>query len=154
MPTDPSASLSIDIRICGNIPRHEMSGFFGGAPASRSTLPSRRHALNASGLAETNGSPTLHKISICDAGKKALSDLIFQRSEAMKQTPGQQHGQVLQNVIPFDLVIPPWAVTARGESVLEVSFPFSYLMIGVVSQICFLRCPSARLRIAWCPIEC
>lgn len=121
MQTEPSAihnnNLSIDVRICGNIPRNEMH-FGNGAPSDWNTLTSRQPALNASGLAETNGSPTLRKISICDAGKKVLSDLIFQRSEAMMKS--DTGGQVLQHVIPYELKIPPWAVAAQGESFLEV----------------------------------
>lgn len=108
-------NLSIDVRICGNIPRNEMNGYFG-APDNSTCLTSRRHTLNAGCLAETNGSPTLHKIGICDRREKAPANLTTQRPETMSV---HSTGQVLQSVFPHELVTPPWAVAARGESRLE-----------------------------------
>jgi hypothetical protein len=145
--------VTVDIRLCGDIPRNEMKERLVGAPGlARRSLHSRPSALNASCLAATNGLPTLHKTTICDA----LCDLIVQNKSASNKMKLLQRGntinddQVLQPVLSVDFFVPNWAVAARGESRLEVCHSKmqhlpttdSYALLSVLSL------PSAGLRIA------
>jgi hypothetical protein len=145
--------VTVDIRLCGDIPRNEMKERLVGAPGlARRSLHSRPSALNASCLAATNGLPTLHKTTICDA----LCDLIVQNKSASNKMKQLQRGntiiddQVLQPVLSVDFFVPNWAVAARGESRLEVCRPkMSTLADHRFSRapLCFLFLP-AGLRIA------
>lgn len=110
--TDSNTFVTVDIRLCGDIPRNEMKERLGAPSLARRSLASRASSLNASCLAETNGSPTLHKTTICDA----ISNLMVQKSEMNRMNDGQ----VLQPVLPVDFYVPKWAVSAKGESILEV----------------------------------
>lgn len=104
-------AMTVDIRLCGNIPRDEMKERFG---APRLALLSRPTSLNTGLLAETNGSSTLTKTRVCD---DELAGLIIQSSNKMQQCL-ENRGPSSQNAV--DLLVPSWAVPARGESRLEV----------------------------------
>lgn len=124
--------MSVDIRLCGNIPRNEIKERFG-APCSLTALPSltSRHEISTGlCLAETNGSPTLPK-TICDAALDTAKLSILHNStnnENMTRgvlvekqyAPQQSHAQVLEP--------PTWAVPARGETRLEVGSFIFWLM--------------------------
>jgi len=135
-PSDSTNTMSVDIRLCGNIPRNEMKERFG-APCSLTALPSlsltSRHGIStAFSLAETNGSPTLPK-TICDAALATGSNLSILHNSTNNENmtravliekqyaPQQSHAQVLEP--------PTWAVPARGETRLEVGslLTFNYV---------------------------
>jgi len=121
-PSDTTNTMSVDIRLCGNIPRNEMKDRFGGAPLTLTALTSRT-GISAHRLAETNGGPTLPK-TVCDSSFPSAPALILQNSTNNndKMARGvlvenqQHHSQPLAPV----LEPPSWAVPARGETRLEV----------------------------------
>jgi len=120
-PSDTTNTMSVDIRLCGNIPRNEMKDRFGGAPLTLTALTSRT-GISAHRLAETNGGPTLPK-TVCDSSFPSAPALILQNSTNNndKMARGvlvenqQHHSQPLAPV----LEPPSWAVPARGETRLE-----------------------------------
>jgi len=118
-PSDSKNTMSVDIRLCGNIPRDELKVRFG-APCSL-TLTSRP-GISALGLAETNGCPTLPK-TVCDT---SLSPgLILQNTT--NNNDGTNNNMVRgvlvekhqQQALAPVLEPPSWAVPARGETRLE-----------------------------------
>lgn len=116
-PNDTLNTMTVDIRLCGNIPRNEMKVCFG-APYPTTALTSQVPHLSTSCLAETNGCPTLRKTALCD--QALLSGLIIQNSDNMKRGVLTEKQQPLSPV----LEPPSWAVPARWEARLEVSFCF------------------------------
>jgi hypothetical protein len=112
-PYDNINTMTVDIRLCGNIPRHEMKSRFG-APYPTTALTSQADFLSTACLAETNG-PTLRKINHCN-------------NEALESLTNQKHLNMLNGLssekqLPLTPVIEPpsWAVPARLETRLEVS---------------------------------
>ena len=118
--------MSVDIRLCGNIPRRDMEEHIlgsQGAPCSLSALPSGANTLSTKCLAVDNAlndaAPTHRTIGVCDG----LTSLLLQnKTKAMG---------VLQDKQPFvPLFEPPsWAVPARGETRLEVCTGLGSLFI-------------------------
>lgn len=106
-------NMTVDIRLCGNIPRNEMKERFG-APFPVTAPASETKSLSSSCLAGTNGS-TLRKINLCE-GHRALTSLIIPNMDSMKRGVLTEKQQ--QPVITV-LEPPSWAVPARGETRLE-----------------------------------
>lgn len=128
-PIDTTNTMSVDIRLCGNIPRNEIKERFG-APCSLvvpdlTSLTSRPGISVAFGLAETNGCPTLPK-TICDAALSTGNFSILQNTtnsnneNMVRGVLSEKHPQQ-QLHVPSLLQPPTWAVPAKGETRLEVS---------------------------------
>ena len=103
--------MTVDIKLCGNIPRNEMKAFFR-APCPTTALTSHAEYLNTACLAETNG-PTPRKISI--GSDRPLEGITIQNTINML-------GILTDKQQPLAPVLEPpsWAVPARYESRLEV----------------------------------
>ena len=104
--------MTVDIRLCGNIPRNEMKARFC-APCPTTASTSHPGHLSTACLAETNGSPTHRKITLCD---RALTGIIIQNTDNMRRGVLTEKQQPLAPV----LEPPSWAVPAIGETRLEV----------------------------------
>jgi hypothetical protein len=102
-------TMTVDIRLCGNIPRHEMNALFG-APYPATALTSHADRLSTTCLAETNG-PTPGPIR---------SDQVF--ATATTNSSNMLFAATVDKQSPLAPVLEPpsWAVPARGESRLEV----------------------------------
>ena len=131
-----SQTMTVDIRLCGNIPRRDMDEHLlrpRGAPCSLSALPSGAKTLSTNCLAvddALNEATPTHRtigntIGVCDG----LTSLLLQnKNKAMG---------VLQDKPFVPLFEPPsWAVPARGETRLEVR------VLGSVRIGCSVRVPS------------
>ena len=123
-PSDTTNTMSVDIRLCGNIPRNEIKERFGAPfPMAVRSLTSRSGISAALGLAETNGSSTLPK-TICDEGFVNENLSILQNttnSEKMILGVLIEKQCAQQPPCTQPLLEPPsWAVPARGETRLEV----------------------------------
>jgi len=109
--------MSVDIRLCGNIPRKELQDHFTlpGAPCILSALTSQAATLSTSCLAGANVSdnryPTHHTTTLCDD----LRGFVAHNKSNMRSA--------LQETQPLSPLFEPpsWAVPARGETRLEVS---------------------------------
>lgn len=110
---DTINTMTVDIRLCGNIPRNEMKARFG-APCPTTASTSQAGHLSTACLAETNGSPTHRKITLCD--RAALNGIIIQNTDNMRRGVLTEKQQPLAPV----LEPPSWAVPAMGETRLEV----------------------------------
>ena len=113
-PNDYTNTMTVDIRLCGDIPRNEMKARFG-APCPTTALTSQAKHLSTSRLAVINGSPTLHKTALCD---QAFPVLTIQNTDNIML----QRNVLTEMQQPFAPVLEPpsWAVPARGETRLEV----------------------------------
>jgi hypothetical protein len=122
-PNDNINTMTVDIRLCGNIPRNEMKAHFG-APYPTTALTSQADYLSTACLAETNG-PTLRKINRCS--DEALEGLTIQKTINMLNVLSTEKQLPLTPV----LEPPSWAVPARVETRLEVRM----CLISVVFQL-------------------
>ena len=151
-PIDTTNTMSVDIRLCGNIPRNEIKERFG-APCSLvvpdlTSLTSRSGISAAFGLAETNGCPTLPK-TICDAALSTGNLSILQNTTNNNENMArgvlaEKHPQQQLHVQPL-LQPPSWAVPAKGETRLEVGHVILRSAESVVDAIthpCFLSLSS------------
>lgn len=113
-------TMTVDIRLCGNIPRHEMNALFG-APYPATALTSHADRLSTTCLAETNG-PTPGPI----------------RSEEVLATTNYSinmlHAVDKQSPLAPVLEPPSWAVPARGESRLEVRVDMLWLCKSITDR--------------------
>jgi hypothetical protein len=123
IPIDHSNAMTVDIRLCGNIPRNEMNTLFG-APCPTTALTSQADHLSTSCLAETNG-PTLRKIN--HYSDQALGGLTIQNTINMLNVLSEKQ-------LPLAPVLEPpsWAVPARCETRLEVNLLQCYVYL-----VCF-----------------
>ena len=106
--------MSVDIRLCGNIPRNEMKAHFG-APYPTTASTSHPEYLSTACLAETNG-PTLRKPN--NSIDEAMDGLTIQKTINMLNVLSSEKQLPLTPV----LEPPSWAVPARVETRLEVRF--------------------------------
>ena len=99
-------SMTVDIRLCGNIPRHEMNALFGAPyPATALTSHAGRFSATANG-------PTLCPIR---------SDEAIATTATKLSAINMCHAAVDQQSPLAPVLEPPsWAVAARGETRLEV----------------------------------
>ena len=111
-PNDTINTMTVDIRLCGNIPRNEMKAHFG-APYPTTALTSQPDHLSTASLAEANG-PTLHKLNNCS--DDGLEGLTIQKTINMLNVLSSDKQLPLTPV----LEPPSWAVPARVETRLEV----------------------------------
>lgn len=116
----PVQTMSVDIRLCGNIPRKDLKEhFLSGAPCSSGALTSQTHSLNMTCSAGTNGSdsggPTHRTIGFCDGISCLGSGIVLQNNSNMRNNTTQERQQPL---VPL-FEPPSWAVPARGETRLE-----------------------------------
>lgn len=118
-PNDNTNTMTVDIRLCGNIPRNEMKARFG-APCPTTALTSRTDCLSTACLAETNGYPTLRKTALFDH-QSLLTGLIIRNSTSAAD---MTRGVLTEKQQPLSPVLEPpsWAVPASGETWLDVSF--------------------------------
>ena len=139
--------MSVDIRLCGNIPRDELKVRFG-APCSLALTS--RPGISALGLAETNGCPTLPK-TVCDTALS--SGLILQNTT--NNNDGTNNNMVRgvliekhqQQALAPVLEPPSWAVPARGETRLEVR------LCGSLFALAFFLIQLGSLTILLCFFE-
>ena len=128
-------TMTVDIRLCGNIPRRDMKQHFSGAQRSLLALASQRGApmttdCSTENNASDNDGSSHRTISLCDNISKVLQN---QSNFRAQETP---------STVPI-IEPPSWAVPARGETRLEVCPPFvgKYLLMGLLSNIvlCFFH---------------
>ena len=113
---DTLNTMTVDIRLCGNIPRNEMKSHFG-APYPTTASTSQSDYLSTACLAEANG-PTLRKRNNCS--EVALDGLTIQKTINMLNVLSSEKQLPLTPV----LEPPSWAVPARVETRLEVRTEF------------------------------
>lgn len=107
--------MSVDIRLCGNIPRSDMKGqlLSQGAPCSLAALRGEAKTLSTSRLAVTNAPDDAHSthrtIEVCES----LPALLLHNKSEMRG-PLQEKQPLAPLFEP-----PSWAVPARGETRLE-----------------------------------
>lgn len=101
-------AITVDIRLCGNIPRSDMNfapSF--GAPCRLMALTSQTGVKGSSAINGSLGdSPTLLKIDVT-------------KDSILPTTSPTMRG--VENVLASMLEPPTWAVPARGETRLEVN---------------------------------
>ena len=118
-----SQSMSVDIRLCGNIPRSDMKEqlLSQGAPCSLAALRGEAKTVSTSCLAVTNAPDDAHSthrtIGVCDS----LPALLLHNKSDMRG-PLQEKQPLTPLFEP-----PSWAVPARGETRLEVRLQESSL---------------------------
>jgi hypothetical protein len=138
-PHDSSVhTMSVDIRLCGNIPRKEMKEQLLSQPCSLRALTSHQGAdsLSKSHLAEHNASAnvasTHHTIPFCDK----LSAVVLQNKAIMRTAMSVMHERPLTPLC--EMSAPSWAVPARKFSQLEVGLDASLLFLSSVYYSGFL----------------
>jgi hypothetical protein len=150
-PIDTTNTMSVDIRLCGNMPRNEIKERFG-APCSLvvpdlTSLTSRSEISATFGLADTNGCPTLPK-TICDAALSTGNLSILQNTtnnnneNMARGVLTEKHPQHQLHVQPL-LQPPSWAVPAKGETRLEVGH-LTLRSAEIVIGRCHSRCSLSR----------
>ena len=113
--------MSVDVRLCGSIPRKDIIQT--GAPCSFEDYLTSRDSSSlsiASAFAKThNGqSSTLHKTMLYDALEGILThNKMKDTSSTVAAEQQQQRGPLCQLVEP-----PAWACAAKGETRLEVRY--------------------------------
>lgn len=120
-PNDSINTMTVDIRLCGNIPRNEMKAHFG-APYPTTASTSQSDYLSTACLAAANG-PTLRKLN--NSSDEALDGLTIQKTINMLNVLSSEKQLPLTPV----LEPPSWAVPARVETRLEVSVMMIVLVI-------------------------
>ncbi|EEC46089.1 predicted protein [Phaeodactylum tricornutum CCAP 1055/1] len=115
--TSTDVTMSVNVRLCGSIPRRDMKLFGDGAPVSRlASLTSSCNRLNIGSLAATNG---------CKNEDSTLSTTsTFNGSDHTSLSPLNEHpnmrGILTEHQALTPLFEPPsWAVPAKGEAHLE-----------------------------------
>lgn len=124
---DTLNTMTVDIRLCGNIPRNEMKAHFG-APYPTTASTSQSGYLSTACLAETNG-PTLRKLNHCS--DEVLDGLTIQKTINMLNVLSSEKQLPLTPV----LEPPSWAVPARVETRLEVSTVVYIIALTVCASL-------------------
>lgn len=114
-PNDNTNAMTVDIRLCGNIPRDEMKVRFG-APCPTTDFTSHTLGLSTGCLAETNGCPTLRKTALTDHQSLRNTYILKNKSS------DSMSGVLTEKQHAFSPVLEPpsWAVPACGETRLDV----------------------------------
>lgn len=99
--------ISVDVRLCGGIPRNDMKRL-AAAPCSLNDCLTSPRARNFTPVNGSGDPSTLRNSLVCDA----LNSLVDQSSMRGVLTERQPLTQVLEP--------PNWAVAAQGETRLEV----------------------------------
>jgi hypothetical protein len=106
--------MSVDIRLCGSIPREDMKagGSSSGAPCSlQACLTSRYNVLDASCFATANGPADINSTAL-----KSTCNEVFNSNNHMRGLNSTNFQSLGAAIEP-----PAWAVAAKGVARLEVS---------------------------------
>jgi hypothetical protein len=135
-PHDSSVhTMSVDIRLCGNIPRKEMKEQFLSQPWSLRALTSHQvaDALSKAHLAEHNASgngASTHHTTFCDRN----SEMDLQNKATMRTAMSAMQERPLAPLC--EMSAPSWAVPAKKFSQLEVGLD------ALLPLLCSLQCCS------------
>jgi len=119
MKTKPTLTLNmtVDVRLCGSIPRQDIEKGGGASTRTTSCLASQANRLNTPCLAATNGCQNDSSTHRTISAFNSLESLILNSApkSTMRGIPHEKQLQPLAQI--FDP--PAWAIPARGETRLE-----------------------------------